>query len=320
MKFSLFILLVLVLVLVFLAGCTTTQTSTQYSNDVITQSNYVLTRSNPFTDSTTSIRFYLRNLGRDTVPRAYVDFFDLKGLGINSLTCQGGSQIDDHTCEFTNIQSLDSRYVSLTMSTPSENLIKAATSLQISYKLGFDYSGFRRIVIPVIDSMQETEPQNKYVIGDASVGPIAVEFEPPIGAEKKQDDQTIKEYWGVKGDSFELRMNFKQAVETNVDTNITGSDIKLKLQGLNIDSKSKCDFNSGLTAKKSITVGQENTPLTCSFIAKSFSGPEASTVVDVSFSYTFEKIKTETITITPRLNSETESSSSEGGSSSNSGV
>ena len=293
------ILALLLLVLVILAGCTSSTTG-PYKNEVLVQDNYILTRANPFTDSTTSIRFYLKNFGRDTVPKTVVDFFDLKGLDVNTLVCQGGSRIDDHTCEFTNIPSLDSRYVSLTLNTPSSDIIKSPTNFQISYKISFDYSGFRRLVIPVIDDLQESEPVNKYTISDPSVGPISAEFEPPIGAEKKQGDQTIKEYWGIKGDSFEVRMNFKQVVETNVVTNITGSNIKLKLQGLSIDSKSKCDFTSGLAAKSIISVGQTQTPLSCFFVATPFYGPEVNTVIDVSFAYTFETIKTETISVIPR--------------------
>ena len=290
--------LVLVLAVVILAGCTTS-ISGPYQNDVLVQKNYVLTRQNPFTDSSTSIRFNLQNFGRDTVPKAVVDFYDLKGMA-HTLTCQGGSQTDDHTCEFTDIQSLDSRYVAITLNTPSSDKIKSPTNLEIFYKIKFDYAGFRRLVIPVIDDSQEAQPQNKYVISDPSVGPITVDFEPPVGAVATQGNQQVKEYWGVKGDSFDVRMNFKQVIQTNVPTNITGSNIKLKLQGLSIDSKSKCDFNYGLTAKFDITVGQTQVPLTCGFRATDFSGPETNTVVDINFAYTFETSKTETITIVPR--------------------
>lgn len=288
----------ILLVVVFVAGCTSTG-SNVYKNDVLVQTNYVLTRSNPFTDSATSIRFDLRNYGKDTVPIAVVDFFDLKNMS-HSLTCQGGLPVSDHTCEFTDITSLDYRHVSLTLTTPSSDIIKSPTNFQISYKISFDYSGFRRLLIPVIDDTQETAPKNKYTISDPSVGPITVDFEPPVGAESKQGEQTVKEYWGVKGDSFEVRMNFKQAVQTNVITNITGSGIKLKLQRLSIDSKSRCDFNYDLTAKNTVSLSQTSTPLSCSFIANPFSGPETMTTVDVSFAYTFETIKSETITVTPR--------------------
>jgi hypothetical protein len=160
--------------------------------------------------------------------------------------------------------------------------------------------------------MQESEPQNKYTISDPSVGPIAVDFEPPVGAETRQGNQVVKEYWGVKGDSFEVRMNFKQAIQTNVLTNISGSRIKIKLQGLSIDSKSNCDFNSGLTAKFTVPVGQTQTPLSCFFTATPFSTSETMTVIDVNFAYTFETIKDETFTVTPRQISEG-GASSEGG-------
>lgn len=74
MKNSAFLFLIL---LIILSGCITS--STPYQNDVIVQENYVLTRANPFTDSTTTIRFNLRNLGRDVVPRTIVDFLIYKG-------------------------------------------------------------------------------------------------------------------------------------------------------------------------------------------------------------------------------------------------
>jgi hypothetical protein len=292
-------LILLSLAILVIAGCTTT--TGIYKNDIMVQEQPILTRTNPYTDSSTSIRFYLRNYGRDTVPKAFVNFFDFHGME-HSLTCQGGSQVDDHTCEFTNIPSFENRFVSFTIYTPSD--IPAPTSFVISYEISFDYSGSRRIIIPVIDDMQESEPKNKYSISDPSVGPIAVDFEPPIGAEKQQGDQTVTEYWGVKGDSFEVRMNFKQAVETSVVTNISASDIKLKLQGLSIDSKLSCDFNSGLTAKSTVSVGQSSVPLSCFFVPTSFSGSEKMTTIDVNFAYTFDTIKTVTFTVVPRQTSE----------------
>jgi len=315
MKKSAFFLLLAVAIL---AGCVTT-TSTPYKNDVLVQSQYIVTRSNPYTDSTTSIRFYLRNYGRDVVPRAVVSFDDLSGLPVNSLTCQGGVQTDDHTCEYDNIASLDSRYVAITLNTPSSDIIKAQTDFQIKYKISFDYSGFRRIVIPIAED-PSVPPTIKYSISDPSVGPIAVDFEPPVGAVTKQGDQQIKEYWGVAGDSFDVRMNFKQVVQTNEVTNITGDNIQLKLQGLYVDSQSKCDFDSSLHGKFVVSVGQSATPVVCSFGAQSFSGPQTSTTIDINFAYTFSTIKTETITVMPRQAEGGTSGSSEGSGNAGGGI
>lgn len=294
MKNSAFLFLIL---LIILSGCITS--STPYQNDVIVQENYVLTRANPFTDSTTTIRFNLRNLGRDVVPRTIVDFFDLQGMGVDSLQCQNGYKISDHSCQFTNIDSLDTRLVSITLHTPSSDIIKSPTSFQISYKISFDYSGFRRIAIPVIDDSQESQPQNKYSISDPSTGPIEVAFEPPIGAITKQGNQQVTEYWGIKGDSFDIRMDFKQAVQSAIPTNISAGNIKLNLQGLTINQHSKCDFNSGLTANSDITVGNDQVSLSCSFTPQPFSKAETMTVIDVNYAYTFETIKSETFTVYP---------------------
>lgn len=313
-KFALFLLLAVAI----LTGCVTT-TSTPYRNDVLVQDQYVLTRSNAFTDSTTSIRFYLRNYGRDTVPKAVVSFFDPSGLSVNSLTCQGGFQTDDHTCEYDNIASLDNRYFAITLNTPSSDRIKAPTDFQIKYKISFDYSGFRRIVVPVTED-PSIPPTIKYSISDPSVGPIAVDFEPPVGAITKQGNQQIKEYWGVAGDSFDVKMNFKQVVQTNEVTNITGDNIQLTLQGLDVDSQSKCDFDSGLHGKFTVSVGQSTTSMVCSFRARSFSGPQTSTTIDINFAYTFSTIKIETITVTPRQAEGGTSGSNEGGGNAGGGI
>lgn len=298
MKFLILILLFVVLI----AGCTSSQSV--YRNEVLVQDDYVVTRTNPFTDSTTGIRFYLKNYGKDTVPKAVVNFFNLEGLTVSSLICQGGSNVNDHTCEFSNIPSNASRYVSLTLNTPSSKIVKAQTDFQINYKISFDYSGFRKITIPVIDDMQERQPKNKYSVSDPSVGPILVDFEPPLGATTTQGNQQVQEYWGVKGDSLEVRMNFRQVVPTNILTNIGGNNIRLKLDGLNIDSKSNCDFNSDLTAKDTISVGQSSTSLSCSFVSNTFSTAEIYANIDVNYAYTFETLKTVIITVTPRQTSE----------------
>ncbi len=292
--------------IVILAGCTTA--SSPYKNDVIVQENYVLTRTNPFTDSSTEIRFNIRNVGRDVVPKADILFSDLQGLQ-SSVTCQGGSlqYIDNHPeCEFTNIDSLDNRFVSITVYTPSAGKIKSPQPYQITYKIIFDYSGFRRILIPVVDN-PSSQPQNKYAVSDPSVGPIAVNIEPPIGATSKQGNQQITEYWGVKGDSLDVRMDFSQVVQTDIPTKISAGNIKLTLQGLYIDQKSNCDFNSGLTSNFDITVAQNQVPLTCSFVPQPFSSPtsETMTSIDVNFAYTFETAKTETFTVYPRTTTTT---------------
>lgn len=185
------------------------------------------------------------------------------------------------------------------MHTPSSDIIKSPTSFQISYKISFDYSGFRRIAIPVIDDSQESQPQNKYSISDPSTGPIEVAFEPPIGAITKQGNQQVTEYWGIKGDSFDIRMDFKQAVQSAIPTNISAGNIKLNLQGLTINQHSKCDFNSGLTANSDITVGNDQVSLSCSFTPQPFSKAETMTVIDVNYAYTFETIKSETFTVYP---------------------
>jgi len=316
--------LLLILALIVLAGCTTTS-PTSYQNDVIVLQNAIVSRVNPFTDSTTSVRFDLQNAGTGAVPRVVVDFFDLKGLTPAGLNCENGMQVTDHSCQFNNIPSMDIRHFSITLKTPSADILKAQTDFTINYKISFDYSGSRRIIIPVIDDSKKSQPTNKYSISDPSVGPIALDIEPPVGAIQQQGDQQVKEYWGIKGDYFDVIMNFRQVVDTNVPTNVSGSNIHLQLHGLYVDSQSKCDFNSDLTSKIDITVGQTQTSLTCSFKSLAFTNAEntvgeKTTTVDASFSYTFEKIRSTTITVVPRNVGEGGSTSSNAPSSSGQSV
>lgn len=285
--------------IIILAGCTTS--TSPYKNDVLVQDQYVLTRANPFAGSTTTIRFYLRNFGSNTVPRADVIFNDMQGLS-STINCQNGAVTGTSTnpgCEFSNIVSLDQRYVSITINMPSADSVKSPIPYTITYQTSFDYSGSRRLIIPVIDDSQENQPKNKFAISDASVGPVTAVFEPPLGAISRQGNQQVTEYWGVKGDSFEVRMDFSQAVSSTIPTVIKASNVRLNLQQLNVDPKSTCDFNSGLASKFDITVGQSQVPLTCSFVAQSFNGAEVSTVVDVNYYYTFTTQNTESFTVMP---------------------
>jgi len=303
------VLLSLIFILVFFSGCINffgiTPTSF-YKNDVITVEDYVVIESNPAPGSTTTIKFSIMNNGDKAVPRVVVNFYDTKGINTN-VECNNGNRINDHSCEYTNIESLEDRNFAINFKIPEMQDLRGQMSFNIFYSITYDYSGSRRITIPIIDSdnTKIKQPVTKFQTGDPSIGPIAVDFDPPLGRTSKQGNQIINEYWGVKDSPFEVKANFKQvgttAVGTIVPTNITAGKASLKLTGMVVDPDRNCDFTgtSGtIYSSSDVTVPAS---LVCSFRASLTSvcppNCERTVAIDALFSYTYSIQRSETITI-----------------------
>lgn len=306
-----FKILFLLAVVVLLSGCINLSSgpASFYSNDVISIENYVLTDSQPVPGGTTSIKFDLRNNGQDPVPRVVVNFFDTQGLS-TSVNCNGGTKLSGSSCEYDNIPSLNTRSFSITFNIPGKSDIQGPISLNFNYEIDYDYHGSRRIVLPVIDTSQETQPITQYTISDPSVGPISADFDPPIGrTTQNSNNQPVQEYWGAKGDSFEIKTHFNlvasNTIGTIVPVTLKTGHVKLQLGGISVDSSRRCDFSGStgtISSTFDVTASGDTNTLVCSFRASSFSTPEKIVSVDALFDYTMQIFRSATVMVTPQKN------------------
>ena len=284
-------------------------TSTFYKNDVITIENLVGPDAQPVPGTTTSIRFDLRNNGRDPVPKLVVDFFDTQGL-TTTVNCAGGKKLSSSSCEFDNVPSLDSRNFAITFQIPGPDEIKGPITLTFNYEISYDYHGSRRIILPIIDTSLESQPVASYQIADPSVGPISADFDPPLGRTvQKDNNQNVQEYWGVKGDSFQIKTKIDMVADTTVGdvqpVVLKAGHVTLSIGSLAVDSQKRCDFKgSGGKISSSFDIVASGNPnsLVCSFISPSFSGAEKIVSVDANYDYTIQILRSATIQITPQKN------------------
>ena len=293
----------LIFLAVFVSGCITPFTTGPgafYKNDVITLEDYVITETKPIPGSTTTIKFLIRNNGDKEVPRVRIDFFDTKGIQ-TEVECKNGNTLSDRECEYNNIESLDERSFAITFKIPDQKDIAGPASFNINYQIEYEYQGSRRITIPVIDFDKIKKPLTKFQTGQPSIGPIAVEFDPPVGSTSRRDSQIVKEYWGTKGEALEVKVNFKQVSSSSVGqvipTKVEAGKASLKLIGMTVDGKRRCDFEgtSGtISSKFDVTVPAS---IVCNFRADSFAGQEKTVSIDAQFSYTYQIQRSETITI-----------------------
>jgi hypothetical protein len=128
-----------------------------------------------------------------------------------------------------------------------------------------------------------------------------LEFEAPVGRETVKDSTVVKEYWGVKGRPFELKMNFKHvgSIANVQPIKIEEGDVKLELIGLKKEKDLPCDFKTKdekLVSERDVTVPGE---LVCYLKSTDFIQPELRASVSASFDYTYEFIKAETFNVKP---------------------
>jgi len=295
------LILLLIIMAVFISGCTTTLTL-NFKNDAITLEQYVISSTKLYADSPITITFDVTNNVDAAVKDVEINFFDLPGFKILELNCGIGQKKGDDVCLFDSIEPLDFKTVSITLQAPNGELIKAPTKFTISFSVSYKYSGFRQANIPIIDQVTLKSPTLKYVSSSPSYGPIKVDFDPPIGRETKKGKQIVREYWGVKGSTFNMKMTFSDVgsstTGTKLPTNISAKDMTVELTGIHVAPDLPCDFEGTktLSPKEDVMLGKD---LSCNFVSNDFSEPEKLATIAVDFDYTYKYLRTETLTINP---------------------
>jgi len=103
-----------------------------YKNDALTVENIYVSPSNPYVGSLVNLRFNLQSNVEYPLENVEVNFFDLKGLGVERLKCNGVPS-DTSVCTFADFDSLDFKPIELTIKTDSLGSISSDTDVTISY-------------------------------------------------------------------------------------------------------------------------------------------------------------------------------------------
>jgi hypothetical protein len=275
----------------------------EFKNDIITIDERSVSSTRPRVGGATTIAFNVNNNG-DNDTNVEVNFFDVPGFKVISLYCDEVLSTDT-ICRFSGsnkIESLNSKRVSLQLQAPDGSVVTKETVFTVSYYVKYDYTGSRRASIPVIDGVTRTAPLSKYYASDSSYGPIAVDFDPPVGLETIVDSSTVKEYWIVGTNPFQLKMNFESVVSAPAGkvlrVNITSGSVSLDSKGtMGRVSTMPCDFDSSYKSTKSVAVPGS---LICNFQADLGGQPEMMATADVNFKYTYQIIGSEKFTVQPQ--------------------
>jgi hypothetical protein len=341
--------------IVFLSGCIVGQnggTKLEYSNDVVTVEDYYVDNINPTENSLATVSFLVQNNGdrREGVD-VEVYFFDLAPFTVNSLSCQNGEMlwVEGSTCQtgtgtdaecqaqnkgthcdadagkcyregcmFHGIEPLDVRQVSITLKAPSLTKGSKSMTSTISYHVKYDYYGYRKADIPLIDGVTRKQPVGEFSQSTASYGPVELTFEPPTGSSYKSGGETVQGYWGVMGRPFELKMEFEDVGSSSLGVvspvNISKGSVKLELSD-NIQKAEgyTCHFEESgeyLVSTENVNLPKGRTELTCNFEMKGeMTQPEVTAVVMAEFSYEYKYTLTEAFSIQPVKESESTTSS-----------
>lgn len=314
--------------IVFLSGCVDQgPAEAKYKDDIITIEEYYVSDLTPYVDSEVVIEFLLQNNGEDPVPRVKVKFFDYPGFEIVELKCMGTKPENGDMCifdkgnDFGELVPFDVRKVDLKLRTPPSKDIERPTSLTIMYYVEYDYSGFRKMDLPIIDGETVRTPTSKYSQSTPTYGPIKLTFEAPERGEHKEDGKVVKDYWGVKGQPFEVRMKLTDVASSA----LKGSSPTIKAGSIRLDLKNSleraysvskegkktmlpCDFCVGgegdcpgtdsnyLYSNKTVKVPSE---LKCNFQSLSFDEPELLATIWADFSYTYQYTLVEELEVQP---------------------
>jgi hypothetical protein len=301
---------------VALSGCLTNQSPTStasYKNDVVTVEDYYVSNIKPYAGSETTMQFLLQNNGEHPVGRAAVNFFDTSGLAVSDFKCSDsavpvGAQ---PLCTFGNSEALgeivpfDVRYVSLRLTAPSADVIKKQTDFTVSYRIEYDYSGYRKADLPVVDGTTVRTASSRYSQSTASYGPVLLSFELPARGTHKEDGQTVTDYWGVRGEPFEVVMKLTDVASSKSKSKnlvlAKGSIMLDTKKSLQVADGMPCDFDVDastgyLYSSKDVKVPGE---LRCSFKSYDFAEPETFATLWAEYSYTYGYTLTEKFQVQP---------------------
>ena len=285
---------------VALSGCLNSQTVTgpKYSNDVVSIEDYYVSNLKPYAGSQVQVDFTLQNNGDNPVDSITLDVNPASGMPVVSLLCQGtvSSEKDGvNSCVFGVLESNDIRSVSITLEAPPAT---KPTSFPVSYSVMYVYTAYRTASLPVVDGTTLRKATSAYSQSTPSYSPIRMDFQVPPRAQHKEGDTIVNEYWGVKGEPFEVSFSFTDVSSgkyKTINPTVPARGIVLGMEGLQ-RADLPCDFDTNLVSSVDVKVPGK---LRCSFVSTDFAEPEIFATLSASYTFNYAYAKTDTFNVQP---------------------
>lgn len=285
-------LLILIGFIIFLSGCAKPKpTEVLYKNDVVTIENLVVDTLAPYSEKTVNIEFDVQSNADKPITKITVNFFDTPGFVISKLECP---ETKDRICEYTNVESLDSRHVNLQL---TANKVESPTPFTVSFSVKYDYDGKREAVIPVINPLIRKEPVFKFSQSEPTIGPIAFDIQPLLEREKIVDDKIIKEYWAIKGNEFTTKFILKDigtVKDKILPINLLSEAVNFTL--VNLEPIPCEHFDT--QGKSKIPVNKTFNTLICTF-KPDFTLDEFTGIIKLDYKYSYEFIRSVNFVVQP---------------------
>ncbi|MFH1623211.1 MAG: hypothetical protein ABIA12_01690 [Candidatus Aenigmatarchaeota archaeon] len=280
----------------------------EYKNDVISIEDYYVSNIKPSAGSEVTMQFLVQNNGEQPVSRVVVSFFDTGGMEIVELGCSGTERIGN-ACVFDsgnaagNLEPFDVRSVELRMRTLGGNVIKKPIPFTLSYYVEYDYAGYRKADLPVVDGVTVRTASSKYSQSTASYSPVRLDFEMPARGEHKEDGKTVKDYWGVRGEPFEVIFKFTDVASSGMKDKTAGiaaGNIRLDTKGsLQAAAGLPCDFRTTDSYMYSTRDAKVPGELRCNFKSYDFTEPQVLATLWAEYSYTYRYTLAEEFEVQP---------------------
>lgn len=290
-----YFLLLSIISIIFISGCASKTAASTFNNNVVTIENSDVSTLEPYSDSIVNIGFDIQNNGDNTVPKITVNFFDTPGFTPMSLECGGIPSTDKRKCEFTNLDSLDNKHVSIALKSAK---VTSPTDFTVSISVNYSYSGSREATIPVIDTSIRKEPFFKFSQSPPTVGPVVFETQPSLDRQRIVNDKTVTEYWAAKNEEFTTKFILKNVgnIPNTLPVSVLAGKVQFTLINLQVATCNNFD-SSGISKKD---VSESLNTLICNFKPVSDQS-EFSGIIKLNYDYTYEYIKGVDFVIKPEI-------------------
>ncbi|MEM5843964.1 MAG: hypothetical protein QW841_01855 [Candidatus Aenigmatarchaeota archaeon] len=281
-----FIILFLFLA-VFLSGCINqpTNQTAPYVKDIIVIENYEISDSTIYNGSSATLRFTVKNKGKETVEKVKLTFFNLGGFKNYNLKCYK-AEIKDSECIFYNLKSGEDREVKLEVFAP-DIVPPSGAGIPVNFFVEYDVSRKAQAVIPIIDKTLLTKPLASFSSTQFGDGPIKFEF------------KLAEASYGEKAIPFKVEMLLTDiGTYTNKKTpKIPAGNIVLTVYKLS--KTSPCPhFDDSYKSTKELFLNPSDS-LYCFFKSEDFEGSELDVLIEATYNYTYTFFRTQSFTIKP---------------------
>jgi len=269
--------------LILLSGCIEQTPSTQCGNEGLVVMDYNVNPVEVLPGYTATITFWLENRGEADAENVEVNFFDLQGLEVVDILCEGGTR-NEMGCLIPKIVGGkdclgDKKKFSATLKVPENKGIM--DNPKISFSIIYRYAGSSEMNFRIYKPEAMSKLGTK--IYSSTKGPLRVEINPDFLLRRIEDngEQTVTE-WLEEGQHFTVKVNFIRTTATQ-DSEINLEDLRIDYQYIEPASEGRCDFIGGRPNKPLDNLLEE--PLVCDMIASNINQEWVLGSIKLDYSY-----------------------------------